>query len=420
MHLVSATCGDLPLSVDENMHRFYLPDKIEPKPPGPGWDPYMRGTHDGVRDRIAAKFLVLPDFTCGFCGTIVSFPTEDISSVETEYTYSSQPRLRADVAAPGKVVGVAAIVEVVLTSKPSDEALAVHEGLPFVAYVEMNQHAVYCSPFCWRNQGTENLCAWSVPRCDLCERPIHQTFSETVWTDWSDPYGEVCLECAAGISDAQWRSPNDVIGGTEAPGRDATVAEKFLAFTDAEFGASVWEGRVKYPSEPHGKSKDESATAARLDQVEREFDEGEWDKGFELLQPIGASAWGARGDSVPLYAWEPENCARVSAAWIRLRDHRLSELPGVIADIIRRRGFRRDSYAEARYGHQAEAERARETIENGQFGDDIDRQRRLAEFDLLHRGFPDGRFTACGIDREKLDGSVRVSTTDGPTCPFCE
>ena len=254
----------------------------------------------------------------------------------------------------------------------------------------------------------------------MCGRPFHQTFSETVWRDWDDdPNCELCLECAAGISGAQWRSPGEVIGGTQAPGVDATVADRFLAFTDAEFWASVWEGRAKYPSKPYSKRGDESATAARLYQVESAFEEGEWDRGFELLQPIGAPGWGAVERDAPLYAWEPENCARVSAAWIRLRDHRLSELPDVIADIIRRRGFRRDSYAEARYERESLAERAREAIESGKFADDIDRHRRLAEFDLLHRGFPGGRFTACGIDREKLEGSVRVSMTGEPTCPYC-
>ena len=175
----------------------------------------MSGSHDAVRDRIAAKFLDLPDFTCGFCGSVISFPTGYVCSVETEYTYSSQPRLRADIAALGGVGEIAAIVEVILTSKPSERALAAHEDLPFVSYVEMNQQAVYCSPFCWRNQGTENLCDWSVPRCDMCERPFHQTFSETVWRDWDDDshYG-LCLECAAGITAAQWRSPGEVIGGT--------------------------------------------------------------------------------------------------------------------------------------------------------------------------------------------------------------
>ena len=168
------------------MPQFYLPDKIEPKPPGSGWAAYMRGAHDDTRDRIAAKFLVLPDFICGFCGTLVSFPAGNISRVATEYTYSSRPRLRADVAALTTMGEVAAVVEVIRTSEPSDEALVAHEGLPFVAYVEMNQHVVYCSPFCWTYRGQQNLCDWSVPRCEKCERPIHQTFSETVWGDWSD------------------------------------------------------------------------------------------------------------------------------------------------------------------------------------------------------------------------------------------
>lgn len=402
------------------MPRFHLEsDNSEPRSPGPGWDRIIHGWHDDVRDRIATRFLKLPAFTCGFCGSLISFPTADISRVASEYTYSSQPRLRADVAALGDEDEVAAIVEVILTSRPSDEALAAHEDLPFVAYVELNQQAIYCSPFCWRNRGRESLCDWSVPRCDMCERPFHQTFSWATWTDWADLVGEVCLEYAAGTPDAQWRSPAEVIGGTQAPGRDATVADRFLAFADAEFWASVWEGRAKYPSEPYGKPRDEGATAARLDQVENAFEKGEWDSGFELLQPIGAPGWGAVEGDASLYAWEPQNCARVSAAWIRLREHRLSELPAIVADIIRRRGFRRDSYAEARYESQSEAERAREAVEAGEFADDVARHRRLAEFELLHRGIPDGRFTACGIDRDSLEGPIILSMTDEPTCPYC-
>ena len=76
------------------MPQFYLPpDKNEPTPPGPGWDAHMRGSHNDARDRIAAKFLALPDFTCGFCGTSVAFPGEAVAAAETEYTYSRAPRL---------------------------------------------------------------------------------------------------------------------------------------------------------------------------------------------------------------------------------------------------------------------------------------------------------------------------------------
>ena len=153
---------------------------------------------------------------------------------------------------------MAAIVEVILTSAPSDEALAAHESLPFVAYVEMNQRAIYCSSFCWTNRGQENLCDWSAPRCEMCERPVHQTFSATRWTDWSDPIGEICLDCAASIPDAQWRAPGEVIGGTEPPGPAATIAERFLAFVDVEFRAIGLGGsRQTYQSEDGRRSSEE-------------------------------------------------------------------------------------------------------------------------------------------------------------------
>ena len=84
------------------MPRFHLEsDRSERRSPGPGWDILTHGRHDAVRDRIAARFLKMPDFTCGFCGSAIPFPTADIRRVEVEYTYSSKPRLRADVAALG-------------------------------------------------------------------------------------------------------------------------------------------------------------------------------------------------------------------------------------------------------------------------------------------------------------------------------
>ena len=316
------------------------PEKSDPKAPGPGWNTYFCGSHNSTRDRIATDFHSLPDFTCGFCETRVTFPTESSPSVETEHTYSVEPRLRADVVALSRDRNVIALVEVILTSTPSDVALTAHESVPFVAYIEMNQNAIYCSPSCWTRRGLSNLSPWSVPRCEMCERPFHETLSGTTWGDWENPYGDVCLECAAGISNAQWRSPGEVVGGTKAPGPDATVAERFLAFVDAEFWAMVWEGRVANLREPDSGLKDEIATAQRLDAVERAFDDDEWDRGFDHLQPIGAPRWGARDRSEPLYAWRPENCARVCAAWVRLREHRLGELPRVIASIIRSRGFR--------------------------------------------------------------------------------
>ena len=43
----------------------------------------------------------------------------------------------------------------------------------------------------------------------------------------------------------------------------------------------------------------------------------------------------------------------------------------------------------------------------------------IAQTTLTHRGFPDGRFTACGIDREKSDEPIEVSITSTPTCEDC-
>ena len=166
------------------------PARSEPKAPDPRWDTYLHGSHNDTRDRIATEFHSLPDFTCGFCETRVTFLIEYSFVVETEYTYSTVPRLRADVVALNMCGDVMALVEVILTSTPSDAALAVHESVPFAAYIEMKQNAIYCSPFCWTRRGLANLSPWSVPRCGMCARPFHETLSGTTWVDWEAPCGD--------------------------------------------------------------------------------------------------------------------------------------------------------------------------------------------------------------------------------------
>ena len=42
-----------------------------------------------------------------------------------------------------------------------------------------------------------------------------------------------------------------------------------------------------------------------------------------------------------------------------------------------------------------------------------------AQIVLVHRGFPDGRFTACGIDREACDEHIVATVTGNPTCELC-
>ncbi len=365
------------------------------------WCAYLRKNHNDTRDAIAAAYRVLPPFTCDFCKSDVRFPIEGISAVLTEFTYQKSPRLRADVVALDTNQSVIVIIEVIFTSKPSENAFAAHETVPRVLYLDCNEGgAMYCSPFCWHWRGLENLSSWTVPICDACQRPLHQTFSGTVWRDWSDdPQYAYCLECAASVPDSQWRAPGELIGGTEAPRMNASISEKFLAYNEAEFWAMVWEKRARNPRELLRDQKDESATTRQLDLVEQVFDNGEWYAGFDLLQPIGAPGWGAHDHDNPLYAWQPENCSRVSKSWIRLREHRLSELPDHIALIIRQRGFRQD---------------------NEEVRSDSNQEQCPAESRLIHRGFPDGRFTACGIDREEVDEPVVVSMTDNPTCPNCK
>ena len=179
-------------------------------------------------------------------------------------------------------------------------------------------------------------------RCDLCGT---QDIADGILRDWSDdPHYGFCLKCAAGIADAQWHSPGDVIGGT-APSRardTPTVADKFLAFHTAEFWAMVWEGRVKYPLENRSQPRDETATAKRLYAVDLAMSSCLWERALELLEPVGAPGWGAR-EGPALYAFRPENCARVSSAWCRLREYRLGQLPETIIETIRLRGFRQDS-----------------------------------------------------------------------------
>lgn len=183
-------------------------------------------------------------------------------------------------------------------------------------------------------------------RCSECGTA---DFSDGEYRDWADdPHYAYCLKCAAGVSGAQWKSPGDVIGGDASLSTSPTVSERFLAFHSAEFWAMVWEGRVKYPTESHGRQANETVTAEQLTLVEQAFESDDWERGFKLLEPIGAPGWGERSDP-PLFAWQPENCRRVSQAWIRLREHRLNQLPESIIEVVRQRGPRQDSIQREMY-----------------------------------------------------------------------
>ena len=246
----------------------------------------------------------------------------------------------------------------------------------------------YCSPICWSHRDEENSCPWRAPSCPRCHRYLHTLDFPQALIDWEQPDEPVCLECAARSPDGQWRSPGEFALGDPAeriPRTDADVIELFLSFSDADFWSTVWAERSR---DVEDAWTSEEKTRTRLDLVEASFDAERWNEGQALLQPIGAPAWD-RPPGPPLLAFSHDNRVRTADAWRRLRQYRLSCLPTVVQEWIKSR------LSEA--GSESEELNTR----------------------LVHRGFPDGRFTACGIDRRTHDESVKVSMTEIPTCELC-
>ena len=69
--------------------------------------------------------------------------------------------------------------------------------------------------------------------------------------------------------------------------------------------------------------------------VNAAFNHKEWNRGADLLSPIGAPGWADYLDEAELLlAFRPDNCRRTAAAWKRLLSHRLEHLPKELADII--------------------------------------------------------------------------------------
>ena len=347
-------------------------------------------THNQVRDRIAQKYFNLLPLYCRFCKHETPLVTEGVSIVGTERNHR---QFRADVAALDSQDKVVAVVEVINTNPPSEQTLAAQSELAGAFYVELDAlddgFQGYCSPFCWKNRKEENLSRWSVPTCSDCERPYHILEFTLELLDWEDPYHPVCLECASKISGGQWRSSGELAMGDprdRIPSPDADVLDLFLSFSDADFWAVVWTNRTSNPSEAR---LSETATSVRLDRVEAMFDAGDWNSGERLLQPIGAPAWDRPPGSPALFAWNHDNCVRTALAWRRLREYRIGCLPQSLQEGIRSRPPLNDVVTD------------------------------IAQIVLTHRGFPDGRFTACGIDRENSDEPIEATMTDTPTCPEC-
>ena len=345
--------------------------------------------HDDIRDRIANQYFDLPSLDCRFCKSQRPLAVDRISQVVTEHSHQD---FRADVAAldfRGQVVGV---VEVVNTNPPAEQILDAQSELESAFYVMLDAledgFSGYCSAFCWTNRKEVNVSPWNVPTCEVCERPYHTLDFNYELVDWENPGGTACIECAAKSADGQWRSPGELASGDpedRIPGPNATVLDLFLSFSDADFWAMVWTKRTAKPSESRSSERE---TAARLEHVEAAFDNGDWNLGQRLLQPIGAPAWD-RPPGPALSAWDHKNCVRTALAWRRLREHRLSCLPPSIRAGIRSRPPMNDVVTDA------------------------------TQTELIHQGFPDGRFTACGIDRRESDSPVEATMTGHFTCDLC-
>ena len=348
-----------------------------------------KSVHDAERDRMADDWRDLPPFTCAGCRSERSFP--EAEDIRTEARYRG--RLRADVAAFDASGRVSGVVEVIYSHPPTQQVREAQESLGFAYYRLLSlpwrkePDAWLCCPECllWYTNlsGSETSSPWEPRRCDGCNGYFHQnTLSWFEFRDWDgDPHDAYCIHCAAGFRRAQWRSPGELAGGDPrewTPDDDVDPTGLFLAYCDAAFWDMVWSNRAakldtswnvcehcmaenenlkparggwawwcancgaendrvpEIPYDGSGNLAAEEATARRLVMVKAAFDQGEWNRGADLLSPIGAPGWAAYPDEPErMLAFTPENCRGTAEAWRKLLWHRLEELPQELADLIK-------------------------------------------------------------------------------------
>lgn len=362
-------------------------------------------THDNIRDRIAADYHNLPPLTCRLCQAEVALPPCDFTDTEHSIAIDGV-RMRVDVAALLTTSELTAAIEVIDTHPPRPAVLQAQKRLPAVFYVRLdalqdNKLSGWCSTGCWEFEHIpieERVCALRFVECVDCQKSLyyaagdHPCPENLIWGKegfirWDDGDGndgsQHCLACAASIGIAQWNNPSAIAFGDTGilppiPGGPDAI---FLSWSNAAFWHMVWNERtMKIPD----RYRAETETAKRLDEVEAAFDRGDWAKGAKLLQPIGNS-WLQVSD-VKLWAWNPNNCRRVAHAWNRLREYLLHSLPVEIAELIPPPKPPMPPFS---------------------------------PWPPTHRGFPDGRFTQCGIDRHQSDIPVNATMRGEITCPNC-
>ena len=234
--------------------------------------------HDYLVNELGRKYP-LPPRTCVYCEMTIAFPEGNAATERSVDSFRPDISIRSQ----GNLI---AVIEVIDKHPPDEAKLSAQEKLPDAYYFHVNGH-FWCTPWCWKNQDNPRLCP--MPVCEACGTLIYTVgFGTHGLVDWESPGGELCLECAARISDGQWRSPGELaLGDPEdrLPDSDATPVELFLSFSDADFWAMVWTKRTATLTQARTP---ETETAARLDLVEAAFESGDWNSGQRLLQPIGA------------------------------------------------------------------------------------------------------------------------------------
>ncbi len=339
--------------------------------------------HNDLVNVLLENYPIIDRLACVYCGMDITFPS-GIAIAE-----KSLANFRPDITildSEGKPRGT---IEVIDTNSPTPAKLASQEKLSFAYFFHVDGYC-YCSIWCYQNRDTPRLC--DMPTCEECGRLIYTLgFGTHGLVDWEGSFdGGTCLECAARRTGGQWRTPGELaLGNLEdrLPGKDVTIIERFLLFSDADFWAKVWSTRT---GQLTWSRSSESATSARLTQVEAAFKRGDWENGQRLLHPIGAPRWDWDEEQGPrLFAWEHGNCVRTALAWRQLREHRLGCLPLSIQECVRTRPGLPD------------------VVTNPE------------EIIVTHGGFPDGRFTACGIDRQNIDKPIQIAMDEMPSCPEC-
>ena len=169
--------------------------------------------HDREVARIANEYPKVHPKTCAWCKSQVCLPIATSTRVERSITLAGSVRMIPDITAVDDEGEVVAIVEVVDTHPPRDEALEAMQQAPFPTVIvhlpertqeerkgkrnrprgRARSQAVYCSAFCWAHQDEQRMSA--LEPCACCQR---YDFRDGSYHDWSDdPNSPHCLRCAA-------------------------------------------------------------------------------------------------------------------------------------------------------------------------------------------------------------------------------